>query len=70
MSQVRIKFRSTGCNAIFGNFSADDEARVSPELAKHFVEEVGCAEYLDGSPAPSGAASQAKPAAAKKGKRK
>lgn len=51
MSQVRIKFRSTGCNAVFGNFSADDEARVSPELAKHFVEEVGCAEYLEGKPA-------------------
>ncbi|MFN5191094.1 MAG: hypothetical protein ACK5DL_08175 [Burkholderiales bacterium] len=46
MSQREIKFRTTGCNAVFGNFSSGDVARVSAELAKHFVEEVGCAEYV------------------------
>ncbi len=46
MSQREIKFRTTGCNAIFGNFSSGDVARVSAELAKHFVEDAGCAEYV------------------------
>ncbi len=51
MSQREIKFSSTGCNAVFGNFSSGDVARVSAEMAKHFVEDAGCAEYVGAAPA-------------------
>lgn len=65
MSQREIKFSSTGCNAVFGNFSSGDVARVSAEMAKHFVEDAGCAEYVGAAPADA-----EKPAAPPKSARK
>lgn len=43
--QVQIKFTKTGANAAFGGFSPGDVARVSPQLASHFVDEAGVAVY-------------------------
>jgi len=49
-----IKFTHTGHSNALGNFSAGQEALgLSDELAKHFVEEAGCAEYMGDAPAPA-----------------
>ena len=44
--QVQIKFTKTGANAAFGGFSPGDKARVSKELADHFVNDAGVAVYV------------------------
>jgi hypothetical protein len=45
--QVQIKFTTHGADSLFGGFGPGDTARVSPELAKHFVEVCKCAKYLE-----------------------
>jgi hypothetical protein len=43
---IQIKFTTHGANAAFGAFGPGDTARVSPELAAHFVEVCKCAKYV------------------------
>lgn len=45
--QVQIKFTTYGGNPLLGEFSPCDTARVSAELAKHFVEVCKCAKYME-----------------------
>ncbi len=40
-----IVFTHSGHSHAFGNFSSGTVARVPGDLAKHFVEEAGCARY-------------------------
>jgi hypothetical protein len=44
---ISVKFTTHGANSAFGAFGPGDTARVSPELAKHFVEISKCAKYID-----------------------
>ena len=43
--QVQIIFISTGANSAFGGFTSGDRARVSADLARHFVDDCGVAVY-------------------------
>jgi hypothetical protein len=43
---VCIEFVTFGAVSSLGNFAPKDRARVSPGLAKHLVEEVRCARYV------------------------
>lgn len=43
----RVRFITFGSNAAFGAFQPGDIMRVSPELAKHLVDDLGCAERVD-----------------------
>lgn len=43
--QTQIVFLVGGANSLIGGFCAGDTARVSSELAKHLVEELGIAKY-------------------------
>ena len=45
--QVQIKFTKSGANAAFGGFSPGDVARVSKDLAAHFVDDAGVAVYTE-----------------------
>ncbi len=45
----RVKFITSGANALVGGFQAGDIMRVSPEMAKHLVDDAQCAERLDGA---------------------
>lgn len=49
--QVQIEFIVGGANSMIGGFCAGDVARVSTELAKHLVEELGAAKYVAPQPA-------------------
>jgi hypothetical protein len=44
---MQIKFITGGANSAFGGFSAGDTLRCSEEMAKHLVEDLGCAIYMD-----------------------
>jgi hypothetical protein len=70
----QIIFTHTGHNVIVGNFAAGDTARLSDDLAKHFVEEACCAQYDEGQaaePVQQQPKAEQKPAApAKKGGKK
>ena len=44
---MQIKFITGGANSAFGGFSAGDILRCSPEMAKHLVDDLGCAIYMD-----------------------
>ena len=48
---MQVKFTTNGANSAFGGFCAGDTLRCSPEMAKHLVEEIKCARYMD-APAP------------------
>lgn len=43
----QVKFTTFGANSAFGGFAPGDTLRCSPELARHLVEEIGCAQYMD-----------------------
>ena len=45
--QVQVKFIVGGANSAFGGFSAGDTLRCNEVLAKHLVEEIKCARYMD-----------------------
>lgn len=67
--QVQIKFLVGGANSLVGGFCAGDRARVSAELAKHLVEEVGVAKF--DAPAPQvQAETEPNPEPAKSAKKK
>ena len=62
--QVQIEFIVGGANSMIGGFCAGDVARVSAEMAKHLVEEVGIAKYITAQPAePAKTATKARRAA-------
>ena len=64
--QVQIQFLAGGANSMIGGFCAGDVARVSAEMAKHLVEEVGIAKVaVLADPAPA----QAKPVVKKAAKK-
>jgi hypothetical protein len=44
---VKVKFITFGSNTAIGSFAPDDTLSCSRDLAKHFVEELGCAVYAD-----------------------
>jgi hypothetical protein len=69
--QVRIKFLVSGANSLVGGYCAGDTARVSAAFGKHLVEEVGCAQYADATPAaePAPEPAPAPAPAAKRGKK-
>jgi hypothetical protein len=52
--QVQIKFTKFGSNSAFGGFAPGDTMRCSAELAKHLVEDVKVARYLE-APTPGDA---------------
>lgn len=60
----QIEFTHTGHSAhpLVGNFSAGDTARLPEAIAKHLVDEAGCAIYKD----QAGASAKADEAEAKK----
>lgn len=43
---MQIKFITSGSNSAFGSFEAGGTMRCSDALAKHLVEELGCAKYM------------------------
>lgn len=45
--QTQIKFIVGGANSLCGGFVAGDTLRCSLALAKHLVEDVKCAKYMD-----------------------
>ena len=66
---AQIKFNSRGSSAAFGNFAPGDVLVCSDELAKHFVEDAQCANYVEPksteAPAAAPSAKAGKKAAAK-----
>lgn len=44
---MQVKFITNGANSAFGGFTAGDTLRCSPEMAKHLVEEIKCARYME-----------------------
>lgn len=44
---MQVKFTTNGANSAFGGFCAGDTLRCSPEMAKHLVEEIKCARYME-----------------------
>lgn len=44
---MQIKFITGGANSAFGGFSAGDTLRCSEGMARHLVEDLGCAIYMD-----------------------
>lgn len=59
--QTRVKFTQFGHNTATGNFGPGDVLVCSQSMARHLVEQVGCAKY-DAQPTPATGAAQ--PAAA------
>jgi len=45
--QTQIKFLVGGANSAIGGYSAGDILRCSQSFAKHLVEDVKCAKYLE-----------------------
>lgn len=45
--QVQVKFTTFGSCTAIGGFAPGDIARVSPDMAKHLVEEARCAKYVE-----------------------
>ena len=45
--QTQIKFLVGGANSVCGGFVAGDILRCDSAFAKHLVEEVKCAKYMD-----------------------
>ena len=43
---VQVKFHTFGATSAGGSFAPGDVLRCSPEMARHLVEEVQCAKYL------------------------
>lgn len=60
---IAVKFTASGANSLLGGFSAGDIARVEDALARHLVDEIGVAKYLDAAPAVPAAGQPQKPAA-------
>lgn len=59
---VQVRFIKFGANSAFGGFAPGDMLRCSEALAKHLVEEVGCAQYAETKTEPAPAAeSEPKP---------
>ena len=42
---VKVKFITGGANSAFGGFSAGDFLVCSEAMAKHLVDDIGCAKY-------------------------
>lgn len=53
--QTRVKFTQFGHNTAVGNFGPGDVLVCGTSMARHLVEQVGCAKY-DAQPAPAPAA--------------
>lgn len=49
---IQVKFTTHGASSAFGAFGPGDTARVSPEMAQHFVEVMKCAKYLSSAETP------------------
>jgi hypothetical protein len=68
--QVQIKFTTTGCSAITGNFAPGDLLRTSAEMARHLVDDAKCAEYVVAKPQADGVDTTGKAATTKRTKTK
>lgn len=44
---IQVKFITSGANSAFGGFSAGDTLRCSEAMAKHLVEDIKCAKYIE-----------------------
>ncbi len=64
---VLIQFTRTGCHTVLGNFAPGDRLRCGPDVARHFVESVRCARYVEQPSAPP--APLAKPARQRRARR-
>jgi phosphoribosylformylglycinamidine (FGAM) synthase-like amidotransferase family enzyme len=51
--QTQIKFLVGGANSVCGGFVAGDILRCSTAFAKHLVEDVKCAKYMDAAKEPT-----------------
>lgn len=47
---VQVKFKTFGANSAFGSFAPGDTMRCSEAMAKHLVEEMLCAVFVDAKP--------------------
>ena len=63
--QVQIKFTRSGSSQAFGNFGPGDLLRCSAAAARHFVNDVACAVYVQATP-PAAAADPEQAAPARK----
>lgn len=48
--QVRVKMITTCASPIYGNMGSGDIVACDARFARHLVEEIGAAEYLDAPP--------------------
>lgn len=44
---VQVKFTTFGANTAFGSFAPGETLRCSEALAKHLVDEIRCAKYVE-----------------------
>lgn len=63
---AQVKFTTFGSNTAIGGFAPGDTLRCSEEMAKHFVDEIGCAERVDGDGKSTTEAQSGKPAAGRR----
>lgn len=50
---MQVKFITAGSNSAFGSFEAGSTLRCSPEMARHLVEDVKCAKYMEAPTVPA-----------------
>jgi hypothetical protein len=59
--QTRIKFVRYGHNTALGNFAPGDLAWCDESMARHLVEQVGCAQYAQPAAPPVSTPAESKP---------
>lgn len=57
----QIKFTRYGSNTVAGNFAPGELLRCSDDMARHLVQAVRCAEYMDAASPPPGPTDLARP---------
>ncbi len=53
MNAIRVKFKQLVVSPAYGNCGPGDVIACDPSFARHVVEELGCAEYLEKAAAPA-----------------
>ena len=66
---AQIKFKKFGANSAFGGFAPGDRMRVGETMARHLVEEIGVAEYVQPPAAPVAPAEVPAPAAPRRSRK-
>lgn len=66
MNAIRVKFKQLVVSPVYGNCGPGDVIACDSSFARHVVEDLGCAEYLEKASAPADVVTEAaveKPAA-------